>query len=414
MTVSAMRMSLGFLVLLSVLPSCGKEEKGGGVSTRANGPSSPAGNQSEPKGQPENRVIEGVVLEDLPGKAGEYFRNEKKQQEARWAKQGWFQPASLDLGEVSIGKVAHGVFKFRNPTGKPQTIQQVSSSCVCQKLVLNVNGKLIPIPKKQFKPIPIPADAEGSLTIDVAVNDVSKKLGEVLIRLSDPDVPVVRLKVQTVGVDEFQVSHDGKAERSIWLGTMTVRQSKQVAFDVRSRDKQAFVLKMPEELPKGLKVQIHQDPKEPSHWRIEGTVGPGLSPGPYSKTLEFPTDRGASVTVGVDAMVSPRFVVEPGYLPLVMIPKKKGKTAKVTIRSLDPQDRFEIEKVAIENLKLRRRPLASKGFQVKTDIQKPGQKVVLTLTVPPGLQPGPLEGGIKIYFKNGQGVRLVRFVGFVR
>jgi hypothetical protein len=130
--------------------------------------------------------------------------------------------------------------------------------------------------------------------------------------------------------------------------------------------------------------------------------------------VEFPSDRGASVTVGVDAMVAPKFVVEPGYLPLVMIPQKKGKTARVTIRSLDSQDSFEIEKFAIKNLKLRRKPLDSKGFELKKTVRKPGHEVVLTLSVPAGLERGPLEGGIQIYFKNGDGVRLVRFVGFVR
>jgi hypothetical protein len=402
------------LSVLFLLPSCGKEEKKGG-NGGAFVPSSGSGSDPEGKRETrENRVIQGVVLENLPGKEGEFFRNEKKQQEAKWAKQGWFQPVSLDLGEISIGKVAHGVFKFRNPTGKDQVIQQVSSSCVCQKLVLNLNGKLIPIRKENFQAISIPANAEGSLTIDVAVTDVSKKLGEVMIRLSDPDVPVVRLRIQTVGVDEFQVSHDGKAERSYWLGTMTVHQSQKLRFDVRSRDKKAFLLKMPGELPKGLNVQIHQDPKDPAHWTIEGMVGPGLPTGPFSKTIEFPTDRGASVTIGVDAMVAPKFVVEPGYLPLVMIPKKKGKSATITVRSLDPKDSFQIERAAIEDLKLRRRALSSKGFQLKTEVRKPGNEVILTLVVPAGLEPGPLEGGVKIYFKNGEGVRLVRFVGFVR
>ncbi len=399
------------LFVLLLLPSCGKEENHGNEGGQAQHTrSSPAASG----GQRENRVIEGVVLENLPGREGEFFRNEKKQQEAKWAKQGWFQPVSLDLGEMAIGKTAHGTFKFRNPTGKPQVIQQVSSSCVCQKLVLNVNGKLIPIRKERFKPIPVPAGAEGSLTIDVAVTDVSKKLGEVMIRLSDPDVPVVRLRIQTVGVDEFKVSHDGKAERSYWLGTMTVHQSRKLRFEVHSRDKKAFVLKMPEDLPKGLKLSLHQDAADPSHWTIEGVVGPGLPTGPFSKTVEFPSDRGASVTVGVDAMVAPKFVVEPGYLPLVMIPQKKGKTARVTIRSLDSQDSFEIEKFAIKNLKLRRKPLDSKGFELKKTVRKPGHEVVLTLSVPAGLERGPLEGGIQIYFKNGDGVRLVRFVGFVR
>lgn len=400
---------LSFLFsILLLLSSCGKGQR----KTEDSGPSKVV--PTSPEGQGENRVIEGVVLENLPGREGEFFRNEKKKQEAKWAKQGWFQPVSLDLGETSIGKTAHGTFKFRNPTGKAQSIQQVSSSCVCQKLILNVNGKLIPIRKEKFKPIPIPPDAEGSLTIDVAVTDVSKKIGEVLIRLSDPDVPVVRLRIQTVGVDEFEVSHDGKAERSYWLGTLTVHQSRPLRFDVRSRDRKPFQMKMPDELPKGLSLKLRQDAKDKAHWIIEGTVGPGLPTGPFSKTVEFETDRGARVTVGVDAMVAPKFVVEPGYLPLVMIPKKKGKSAKVTIRSLDAQDSFEIEKVSLENLKLRRKALDPKGFELKTEVRKPGHEVILTLSVPADLEPGPLEGGIKIYFKHGDGVRLIRFVGFVR
>ena len=426
------RLLLACALLMSV--AC-QEHEGDGESARLGSKtgsgSMPAGFRPMRTGKSKNykesprrepKVRTGEDLTKLEGEAGDFFRNRVKEAEVRRKTQRWLQPADLDLGERRAGVVAKGSFKLENPTDKAVMIKGFISSCLCQQLILHLNGKEYELKKSGFEPIELPAGAKGVLEVHIEAREGQRTTSVTMLTTDEKDGNIfadgnILVYARVKGVKDFLLTVDGRIQTSVYLGTLTRNSTKSFELTARARDKKAFKIVAHRDLPPKMKIHFEVDPDDPSVWHIRGTLGPDLDPGNHEGGLVIlETDRGAGLEFSVTALVLDPIEIEPrGLISLGHVPKKKGVSVELTIRINEPGANFGIERIEARNWLLVPTKLSPKLFGIATRMAEDGRSGTITLTIPPGLERGKLSGNLIISFKQKDlPARVIRFTGIVR
>lgn len=369
-----------------------------------------------PLRQSKIRTIRGVELDQLSGAAGEWARQEAAAREHKRRNQGWLQPVELDLGERPAGAKVIGTFNFRNPTSTRQTVKGISSSCGCQKVVLQIGETRHEIPKSGMEPLVVEPGAEGKLEAHIEIPDRDGTVfTEVRIETTDPDVPSVRVGVKVVPVREFIVESGGSPQRSIDFGIMSYTSQRDYEFIVKSRDKKPFTIEEHTVLPEGMHLTYAPVDSQKTVWKIAGHIGPRLKVRGFNGIVQFETDRKQGFDIAVYALVIPPIRVEPATaLMFGIVSAKKGKTKPLALTAVDKSEKFRIERVETFDLPPKFLP-GGDDPAIEIEAGQDSGWTTVRVSLPPGAKRGYFNFGLRIHFdRKDLEPREVRVIGHVR
>jgi hypothetical protein len=388
-------------------------------------PAQPAGGPAvsppaPPPGSSNIRTLVGVELDKLPGPAGDWARGQKVEREAKRQNQGWIQPVDISLGERRVGARVTGEFQFKNPTGKDQTVSNISSSCDCQAVFLTIGDKRHAIPKAGHEPIPVPKGATGKLEAVIVVPDgLGRRFTEVRVQTSDPENLEIRVGLSVILVKDLILERKNQAGQleqndTFDFGFITPRTARPFEFFVRSRDGLPFEIRRHGPLPEGLKLEFAPDKvegkPERSAWKVTGQLGPGLREQAAGGTVTFDTDRETGFAIKAFGLVMPAVRIDPPLVSLGHVQASLGGECALQLTAVDPADDCSVARVELFEVDPKE-PALTASFTNATS----GRSARVVVQAPAGLRPGRIDGNLRIVFRQPDlPERVVKIMGFVR
>jgi hypothetical protein len=420
------------LLLCAGLSGCGGEQGGGagagqgaqsgrlggGTSPQSGGPGQIGHIEAKPGHQ--NPVIVGEDLENLPGEAGEIFRKRREQRAQARKNNPWIQPVDIDLGKHRLGEEVKAVFEFQNPREQQHLIRSIQSSCSCQKLVLEMDGKRRQLPKALSAPIPIPPGAKGKIEAYIEIEVLGVRFTNVQLRIDDPELPFIDLQVQTQGVMDFIVQNAGKQVEDVFLGSWGMKEAKSFELEVAALDGKAFEITRVVDLPEGFHVRYKALGEDRMRWRVFGEAGPGLAEGSFKQQIRLETQGGKQVQFGLSGIVRAPFKLTPSFLSFGQVERGKSHRQSVQIESLEAGFSVEVARLEWVELTLRERgkkprKLPHSAMQLELSNEPGFAKASIDIELPASTPAGAIKGTFRVHFKNTKvPPRIVSFNAFVR
>jgi len=338
----------------------------------------------------------------------------------------WFPVVEQDLGTYLNHEEAKGSFKFKNPSDKAVEWKYVQGSCTCSRAVIKVADRtyeMNPKPenalyriakradgsaeKERVQLIQVNAGEEGEVEVHMEMNGVSgSKQSSLDIHMTDPDLPLVKLKFQATGAQMFTVT-----PTEFNLNTMTWNETRDFTVTVTSPIQSDFNITRMDELPKDFHAKYEKMMKDGvATWTVSGTYGPLSSESGGGGVLKFYTDMkdNASFTVRVIAFVKGPLEVKPGgFVTLGMVRRGAKKTEKITF---EPNDGTNLEAKSI-----RFEQLSVPPQFVSATPTKDGNKLIVEIEIAADVPTGLLRGDMVVELNHpSMKEKRIMFNGFVR
>jgi len=317
----------------------------------------------------------------------------------------WFSKVFHDEGTVFEGaKISH-VFPFKNPTAEPHVIKVMQKTCACAMAWLVWDGKEVNYLDVAVHPITVPPGGEGGIKVLLDMTGIrGLKDGTVTMVTDDPQTPSTTVKYQATGVHYFEVTPP-----SLSFGELSWKEHKEFSFTVTSSHvKQWSILKIGT-LPEGIRLQEPQRSEADGKivYKVSGTIGPDLPPGPAGGTVRLHTDfKDFVIEVMVAADVKQPYTIAPkGFFSFGLVRQAKGSPERlIEIENKDPEHRLELLGAALEDLN---RP--SKHYRLEVREGTAG-KIELVMQIRPGAPQGLIRGNIVLRLSHPKAPRQV--IGF--
>lgn len=383
---------------------------------------------ARPCAQEPSKAVAPAPAKTQKGEASVGHSGQAKEVEGRGTGgNSWFQSTDLDFGSHHSQDTVIGRFRFSNPLTKEVEWRGLQGSCQCSTAVITVGEARYRYTKKPntglFKivmqgdqereesidVIKIPAGANGEVEVHMELGgQAGLKSATLDIHLTDPQLPMVKLKWQATGAQVFLVSPpDVNLNQMVWNErrdfTVTVQSPLQPDFNITGYD-QTTAKDFSVAYDKTLSAEGL------ATWTIRGTYQPSSADAVGGGTLKFYTDVPGQqfVTVRVNAAVLGPLEIKPGtFLPLGRVKKGARRVEKITFEPNDATD-IKATSVKIENLTI-------ESKYVTATTSKDGNKLVVELVIAEDTPTGLLRGDLVVELDHpAVPSRKILFNGFVR
>ncbi|PIE23005.1 MAG: hypothetical protein CSA62_09740 [Planctomycetota bacterium] len=372
-----------------------------------------------PARQGGNPTIVGEDLTELPGEVGAFFRKRAEKERQARINNPWVQPVHRDLGKHRLGKVVKGVFEFKNPRDVDHHFLSINSSCSCQKVVLELNGKRRDLPKGFSQRTLIPKGAKGKIEMHIEVQRIGLRNTSVTLRLDDPDLPFLVLQATTRGVMDFIVEHEGRQISDLFLGQFMMKESRPFDVRVTAQDGKPFQIAKVLELPEGFEAKFEALDDKGLAWRVYGQVGPQLAEGSFQQSIRLASKDERQIEFQLTGIVSAPYKITPTVLNFGALRPGEGGQQSVEVLSL--QKGFSVEVASadwVEGLHRTRsgqKPLDTKMLGLEVKERGAEGKAEILVTLPKDAPKGQIKARFLLRFKNPKlPPRMLQILAIVR
>ncbi len=348
------------------------------------------------------------------------------QQPGKMPGNSWFPVADIDLGTYFGEGEASGTFQWKNPTDQAVEWRNLQGSCQCVRATIHVADRLYEFrPKQQSPLVRVTKDANGKdqeepvtqvavgpgesgdLTVHLDMHGITgPKMATLDIHLTDPTLPMVKLKWNATGAQLFAIS-----PAEVQLNKMTWNETREFSVAVVSPVNRDFEITSMDTAPKAFDVSWEKSMNgDLATWTIKGKYGPVGEDTAGGGVLKFHTNvnGGATFSVRVMAFVQGPLEVKPGgFLTLGMV--RQGSTLQKEI-VFEPNDGSSLELTGFHFEKLR-----GAENSLKVTSTKDGNKLVIHFEVLDNAPTGLLKGDLVVELNHPLvKEKRIMFNGYVR